>query len=806
MQQRLAEAGLPPLEQDEEPVPGFRLVRRRGRGGFGEVWEAEASGGIHVALKFVPLSPRARASELRALECVRDIRHPNILANFGSWQVGDTLIIGMELADGSLWDRYIRAGDEGLMGIPRAELLGYMADAAAGVDYLNESRHTVEGRGGVGVQHRDIKPPNILRFGGGVKVADLGMALAMDGEDARHTGVWTFPYAAPEFFRGRTTRQSDQYGLAATYCQLRCGRLPFEGNAATVTAGHLYGQPDFEDLPEAERPILERALAKEPGDRWPDCRSFVEALRAVDPAGAPEVLRRPTEPVEDIPRKFHSSTGSSGSPPITPDDLGDAPAPSWSLFDSNDDLRSPIDTTEIPAPSIAQSGVTAILPSAEPEPEPEPDATPVERSRPGRIGRYAASFVAIGLAIMAAGVLPSSDRNQGRRTPPSPAKLNVTGSVDVADPGIRDPETAAEVEATPSPPVGSRPGPEVEPLPAKADDLRPSSTPPAKPGPSAEAPTGRPDPILELPIQLDPIPAASAPLAPELLPPPPIELPGPAGKASPPRPGGVKDVEARPTSGSEQARPTGPPIAGDSAPVATNLVATRTVARPEPTPEKASLDPAKAAAAAEVRGRVHLSKAAFERAIAEFDQAIRLRPGHAPSYLYRALARHGASHYPESLADYSEAIRLRPGDPYAFIARGQAHHDLGAYGRAVADYSEAIRLRPADPSARFRRGLALYRSDDYAGALADFDETIRLDPKNARAREFRDDALARLGGRTRDTPRQAPAPEAAPKSPAPTPAGPSPRPPVLQPGGIGTSQPRQIASPPILIRVMRKVR
>ena len=112
------------------------------------------------------------------------------------------LIVGMELADRSLWDRFIEAEDQGLRGIPRGELLGYLWDVASGIDHLNEPRHTLEGRPGVGVQHRDLKPQNILLFGGGAKVADFGEAQVMDGPVAPNNGTWTLSYAAPEFFDG----------------------------------------------------------------------------------------------------------------------------------------------------------------------------------------------------------------------------------------------------------------------------------------------------------------------------------------------------------------------------------------------------------------------------------------------------------------------------------------------------------------------------------------------------------------------------------------------------------------------------
>src|SRR5262249_54897463 len=157
------------------PAPGYRLIRQRGRGGFAEVWEAEAPDGARVALKLVHLPDTSRSGEARALEILRGIRHPRLLTVFGAWQVEDLLVIGMELADRSLWDRYEEVTSKGLRGIPRRELLGYLGDAAAGIDHLNGNHHSVEGRPGVGIQHRDLKPHNILLFGDRAKVSDFGM-------------------------------------------------------------------------------------------------------------------------------------------------------------------------------------------------------------------------------------------------------------------------------------------------------------------------------------------------------------------------------------------------------------------------------------------------------------------------------------------------------------------------------------------------------------------------------------------------------------------------------------------------------
>jgi serine/threonine protein kinase len=256
------------LHPGARPLPDYELVDLLGRGGFGEVWKARGPGGLDVALKFIRLSDPYQAFEQRSWELMRTIRHPNLLALLGSWQCAGYLIVGMELADRSLLDRLQQRTRDGLPGIPASELLAYMRQAAQGIDHLN-GRH---------VLHRDVKPQNLLLVGGGVKVADFGLAKLLEGAAASHSGGMTAEYAAPEFFQGKLSAGSDQYSLAATYCELRGGRTPFRGNAAEVMAGHLMRPPDLTMVPEAERPVLARALAKRPEERWPSCEAFVEAL------------------------------------------------------------------------------------------------------------------------------------------------------------------------------------------------------------------------------------------------------------------------------------------------------------------------------------------------------------------------------------------------------------------------------------------------------------------------------------------------------------------------------------------------
>ncbi|WP_417377879.1 protein kinase domain-containing protein [Gimesia sp.] len=262
------------LQPGLEPIPGYTLVSRLGGGGFGEVWKAESPGGFHVALKFVPVGGRVGEIEERSLEVIKDVRHPHLLSVFGTWQMGDLLIIATELADRTLLDRFHESQKEGHEGIPKDELFVYLAEAAKGIDFLNDPGKS----GRMRIQHRDIKPQNLLLSGGSVKVGDFGLARSIQYDVTGHTGSLTFAYAAPECFDGTTSNCSDQYSLAVSYCHLRGGQLPFEGTQVEIMEGHRKKQPELSMVPANERPAIGKALAKRPKDRWNSCTEFVQAL------------------------------------------------------------------------------------------------------------------------------------------------------------------------------------------------------------------------------------------------------------------------------------------------------------------------------------------------------------------------------------------------------------------------------------------------------------------------------------------------------------------------------------------------
>jgi serine/threonine protein kinase len=691
-------------------LPDYELVAPIGRGGYGEVWKAVGPGGFAVALKFIPLGDRSGEIELRSLEVMRNIRHPHLLSMFGAWQPDTHLIIAMELADRTLLDRFHEARKQGLAGLPRDELLEYLREAAKGIDFLNERRHPGSGGELAGIQHKDIKPENLLLVGGSVKVADFGLARLMEHTSTATSGTLTPSYAAPEIFKGLVTSSSDQYSLGVTYCQLRSGRLPFVGTPEQVMASHLMKPPDLAMLPEEERPAVARALAKVPEDRWPNCRAFVEALAAAGTEGQQELVPvTPRPSAHPVPTPEASSRMTDRLPPT----------------------QTPVRTERPPA----------IWKAVSPAPD-RPSPTPVQEKVPGRGHKMllAATFVTLGLFLPALSFWLTT--GQQDRQEPGVAAEQKAGQPD--SPGkVRPPVVGAAQNTLPTPHETTGASPALR-LPPPGDvilEAGQGGTLTVRfershcPGPALFQLENVPPDIEVWPASA---PADSAEGRMNLVVRRNKEMPAQAVRlrvqvgdvraeqefrltVRPPRPAAEQLAEA---SAAARLRPDDPVAilnrghahlaAEDLTGAMDDYTEAIRLAPQDPVPHV-------------FRSRVHIFGKQYDRAVEDCDEALRIAPGYAPAYRYRGLALSLKGDYDRAIVDLTEAIRLEPSCAIAYNHRGNAHAAKQEYDQAAEDYTQAIRLNPRYALAHLNRANSYARRGDHGRAWADFEQARQID-------------------------------------------------------------------------------
>ena len=257
-----------------------------GRGGMATVYKAyhqalERIVAIKVLPEFLAEDPEFRERFRREAIAIARLRHPNILAVFDHGEFDGQPYIVTEFVEGGTF-----ANELG-QPLAMARALEVLGTVGSALDYAHQQ----------GVLHRDVKPSNILMTRDGKSVlSDFGLARMMTSTQ-RLTRldmvVGTPEYMSPEqCASGDTGPASDQYSLGVVAFEALTGHPPYhaETPAAVMLAQMRSPLPAPRtvnpDLPPAVELALVKALAKEPGDRFASCSSFVDALTAT-PAEVP---------------------------------------------------------------------------------------------------------------------------------------------------------------------------------------------------------------------------------------------------------------------------------------------------------------------------------------------------------------------------------------------------------------------------------------------------------------------------------------------------------------------------------------
>ncbi|EHB47057.1 serine/threonine protein kinase [Mycolicibacterium rhodesiae JS60] len=267
-----------------ETFAGYTILRLLGAGGMGEVYLAQHPRlPRRDALKVLPASVSGddeyRARFEREADIAATLWHPHIVGVHDRGDFDGQLWIAMDYVDGTDAGDLLRSHPDGL---PQRDVLNIVTAVAEALDYAHQ-RHLL---------HRDVKPANILvakQETGEERIllADFGIARWADdpsGLTQTNMTVGTVSYAAPEQLMGRDLDgRADQYALAATAYHLLTGKPPFlHSNPAVVISQQLSAsppnladhRPDLADLD----PALQKALSKDPADRFERCVDFARAL------------------------------------------------------------------------------------------------------------------------------------------------------------------------------------------------------------------------------------------------------------------------------------------------------------------------------------------------------------------------------------------------------------------------------------------------------------------------------------------------------------------------------------------------
>lgn len=121
----------------------------------------------------------------------------------------------------------------------------------------------------------------------------------------------------------------------------------------------------------------------------------------------------------------------------------------------------------------------------------------------------------------------------------------------------------------------------------------------------------------------------------------------------------------------------------------------------------------------ESRGLAYLEKRQYDKAILDFNKALKMNPADAYAYHNRGRAYGEQGQYDLAISDYTEALEMNPRYGDAYFHRGLAYHAKGQYDRAISDYTKALEINPGDAGTYYARGFTYYFKKEYEKSWSD---------------------------------------------------------------------------------------